>query len=321
MNQLVRFHDQQPQLSDDSLCRELLSGLCSDPKCCSPKFFYDRRGSELFDQICRQPEYYPTRTEEAILRSAAADIAEAVGPEATLIELGSGASRKIRLLLEALRPSRYIGIDISRDFLLDSTRRLAADYPWLDVHATCADFSRCMAWPVGVANEHPVAFFPGSSIGNFTPEEAEAFLGRLHPLLPAGGGLLIGVDLIKDPSVLEAAYNDAAGVTAAFNLNLLERLRHEFGADLEPQRFSHRAFYNGMESRIEMHLVSQVEQEIHVAGESVHFAAGETLHTENSYKYSVEGFRELAGLAGFAPRALWTDPERLFSLHYLEREG
>ncbi|NIC07560.1 L-histidine N(alpha)-methyltransferase [Billgrantia bachuensis] len=319
MDSLVRFHDQHPPEVAGSLCEELLAGLSATPKFTSPKFFYDRRGSELFDAICVQPEYYPTRTEEAILRAAAADIAEVVGRDATLIELGSGASRKVRLLLEALHPACYLGVDISRDFLLESTRRLAADYPWLEVHAACADFSRPMAWPDGLAGERPVAFFPGSSIGNFTPEEAEGFLKGLTRLLPVGGGLLIGVDLIKDRAILDAAYNDAAGVTAAFNLNLLQRLRHEFEAEVEPHEFRHQAFYNEVDSRIEMHLVSLRDQAIRVAGERIDFEEGECLHTENSYKYSVAGFRELSGRAGFEPRAHWIDCDSLFCIHYLER--
>ncbi|GAB2795613.1 L-histidine N(alpha)-methyltransferase [Halomonas shantousis] len=297
---------------------EILAGLRATPKHVSPKFFYDQRGSELFDEICVQPEYYPTRTEEAILGAAVGDIAALAGQEATLVELGSGASRKVRLLLEAMRPSSYLGIDISRDFLLDSTRRLAADYPWLEVHAACADFSQRLAWPDDMACERPVAFFPGSSIGNFDPQAAEAFLHRLHRLLPTGSGLLIGVDLVKDRTVLEAAYNDAAGVTAAFNLNLLERLRNELDAELDPVHFQHRAFFNPDASRIEMHLVSEMAQVITVAGERFRFNTGESLHTENSYKYSIEGFQALAGRAGFRARAEWVDDDALFSVHYLE---
>lgn len=320
MTLAVRFHDQQPALAANSLRDEILEGLSAGQKYASPKFFYDQSGSELFDRICSQPEYYPTRTEEAILAAAAKDIAEIAGREATLVELGSGASRKVRLLLEAMRPSSYLGIDISRDFLLDSTRRLAADYPWLEVHAACADFSRGMALPDGLNCEHPVGFFPGSSIGNFDPEAAEAFLRGLHSLLPSGSGLLIGVDLIKDKATLEAAYNDAAGITAAFNLNLLERLRRELQAEIEPQHFSHQAFYNQEASRIEMHLVSQMPQVIAVAGERFCFREGETIHTENSYKYSIEGFQALADRAGFYSRARWIDSRQLFSVHYLERE-
>lgn len=320
MNSAVSFHDNHPASTDGSIYDELLEGLTATPKWVSPKFFYDRRGSELFDQICQQPEYYPTRTEEGILKDRAGDIARAVGPDATLIELGSGVSRKIRLLLEALHPASYVGIDISRDFLLDSTRQLADDYPWLEVHAACADFSRPVTLPQSVVGPHPVVFFPGSSIGNFSPDEARDFLLGLGTLLPEGSGLLVGVDLIKSRPILDAAYNDAAGFTAAFNLNLLTRLRDEFGADVDPARFSHQAFYNEAQSRIEMHLVSRCDQTMTLAGHSVTFAAGETMHTENSYKYSVEGFQQLAQEAGFVSRALWTDPDKLFSLHYLERE-
>ncbi|MCY1275307.1 Histidine N-alpha-methyltransferase [compost metagenome] len=320
MPHTVHFHDQHQASHGASLRETVLAGFASEPKWASPKFFYDRRGSELFEQICRQPEYYPTRTEEAILARAAGTIAEIAGRHASLVELGSGASRKVRLLLEAMHPASYLGIDISRDFLLDSTVRLADDYPWLDVHAACADFSQPLQLPDGFDGAHPLAFFPGSSIGNFTPEEAGAFLANLHALLPRGGGLLIGVDLIKDRQLLEAAYNDAAGVTAAFNRNLLERIRHELDSDLEPERFIHHAFFNERESRIEMHLVSPQAQRVRIEDQRFAFAAGESLHTENSYKYSLESFSDLAGNAGFRSVARWTDAQRLFSVHYLERE-
>ncbi|MNN37295.1 Histidine-specific methyltransferase EgtD [compost metagenome] len=236
------------------------------------------------------------------------------------MELGSGASRKVRLLLEALRPARYLGIDISRDFLLSSTQRLADDYPWLNVHALHADFSHPLALPRALDGGRPVAFFPGSSIGNFTPDEARIFLRNLHRLLPRGGGLLIGVDLAKDRRILEAAYNDSAGVTAAFNLNLLQRIRRELHTDLDPSRFRHHAFFNEAESRIEMHLVSRRAQTLRVEGRRFMFRDGESLHTENSCKYSVDAFRELAGSSGFRSAALWTDPQQWFSVHYLTRE-
>ncbi|UVE18941.1 L-histidine N(alpha)-methyltransferase [Pseudomonas sp. LS44] len=316
----VHFHDQRKQAAETSLLAETLSGFAASPKWISPKYFYDRRGSELFEQICRQPEYYPTRTEEAILAQAAGSIAAIAGHHASLVELGSGASRKVRLLLEAMHPTSYLGIDISRDFLLSSTTRLAGDYPWLDVHAACADFSQPMHLPDGFDGAHPLAFFPGSSIGNFTPEQATAFLGNLHNLLPKGGGLLIGVDLVKDTQVLEAAYNDRAGVTAAFNLNLLERIRTELDSDIDPTRFVHHAFFNEHESRIEMHLISPAKQQVRIDGHAFDFAAGESLHTENSYKYTAESFCDLAGNAGFKSIARWSDPRQLFSVHYLERE-
>jgi len=315
----VRFHDQRPEDAERSLREEVLAGFAGQPKATPPKLFYDRRGSELFERICRQPEYYPTRTEELILARAAHDIADLAGQGASLVELGSGASRKVRLLLEAMQPASYLGIDLSEDFLRASTQRLASDYPALEVHAACADFSRPLTLPDGFDGAHPLAFFPGSSIGNFDPPQALALLANLHGLLPEGGGLLIGVDLVKEREVLEAAYNDRAGVTAAFNLNLLERVRRELDSDIEPDRFVHRAFFNEAASRIEMHLLSPRAQEVAIEGERFRFAAGESLHTENSYKYSLEGFRELAGRAGFRPLTQWTDPQALFSVHYLQR--
>jgi dimethylhistidine N-methyltransferase len=315
----VRFHDQRQCGAGASLRDEALLGFAAKSKQISPKFFYDRRGSELFEQICEQPEYYPTRTEELILARAANDIAGIAGQDANLVELGSGASRKVRLLLEAMHPSSYLGIDISEDFLLASTRRLAADYPWLEVHASCADFSQPMSLPDGFDGTHPLAFFPGSSIGNFSPAEALAFLRNLHRLLPARGGLLVGVDLVKDRELLEAAYNDEAGVTAAFNLNLLQRIRRELDSDIDPERFIHHAFFNEAESRIEMHLISPQAQDVTIEGRRFHFARGESLHTENSYKYTPASFRDLAGSAGFEAVAMWSDPRELFSVHFLQR--
>lgn len=313
----VRFFDQQSAtVADSSLRDDVLKGFAQTPKALSPKYFYDQRGSELFEAITRQPEYYPTRTEEAILATAAAEIARLAGRDAALVELGSGASRKVRLLLEAMHPAGYLGIDISREFLLSSTQRLAADYPWLDVSAACADFSRPMTLPDSLDGLRPIAFFPGSSIGNFTPEEAGVFLRNLHRMLPATGGLLIGVDLIKDRARLDAAYNDAAGVTAAFNLNLLERIRRELDTDLDPQRFRHLAFFNEEQARIEMHLVSTRDQTVRLEGRRFTFQEGERLHTENSYKYSLEGFRALAEAAGFRQLRVWTDPRALFAVFY-----
>lgn len=313
----VRFFDQQPvTVADSSLRDDVLQGFAQTPKALSPKYFYDQRGSELFEAITRQPEYYPTRTEEGILAAAAGEIARLAGRDAALVELGSDASRKVRLLLEAMHPAGYLGIDISREFLLSSTQRLAADYPWLDVSAACADFSRPMTLPDSLDGLRPIAFFPGSSIGNFTPEEAGVFLRNLHRMLPATGGLLIGVDLIKDRARLDAAYNDAAGVTADFNLNLLERIRRELDTDLDPQRFRHLAFFNEEQARIEMHLVSTRDQTIRLEGRRFTFREGERLHTENSYKYSLESFRALAEDAGFRQVRVWTDPEGLFAVFY-----
>lgn len=311
----VRYHDHHPRSA--TLRDDILASFAATPKRTSPKHFYDATGSRLFEQICEQAEYYPTRTEEAILAEACDDIVRLAGPEAPLLELGSGASRKVRLLLEALQPSRYLGIDISREFLIDSTRRLAADYPWLEVHAACADFCRPLRLPQAFTQARPLAFFPGSSIGNFEPAQALDFLRHLRRLLPNGSALLIGVDLIKDRDRLEAAYNDRAGVTAAFNLNLLERICRELDTDLQPRRFRHRAFFNPKESRIEMHLVSPLAQEVRIEKRQFRFVSGESLHTENSYKYSPDGFLRLAERAGFTSEALWIDPEQLFSVHFL----
>jgi dimethylhistidine N-methyltransferase len=296
---------------------EVLQGLASRPKRIAPKFFYDERGSRLFDAICELPEYYLTRTEMGILESCAREVARLAGADCTLIELGSGASKKIRLLLETLRPRHYLGIDISREFLRESVQRLAHDYPWLEVHAACADFAQDFDLPDPAGSGRRLVFFPGSTIGNFDPHEALAFLQRVRRLVQPDGALVIGVDLKKDPAVLHAAYNDGQGITAAFNLNLLERLRSELGAELDPKTFRHRAFYDATHGRIEMHLVSRRAQEIRVLGQRFQFEPGESIHTENSYKYSVAEFHALAHRAGLQPRQVWLDAAHLFSVHYL----
>jgi dimethylhistidine N-methyltransferase len=311
----VRFYDEAPELAD--FREEVLRGLGERPRRIAPKFFYDQRGSALFEEICRVPEYYLTRTEMGILRACAREVAALAGRRCTLIELGSGSSRKVRLMLEMLRPAAYLGIDISREFLLQATRGLARDYPWLDVHAACADLCKPLSVSGLPAHGRRLAFYPGSSIGNFEPPQARALLDGLRPLLGADGALLIGVDLKKDAAVLNAAYNDAAGMTAAFNLNLLTRLRRELGADVKLSAFAHRAFYNDAAGRIEMHLVSRSAQRLRVAGAHFDFASGESIHTENSYKYAIEEFAALAHAAGYATKRTWTDAEALFSVHYL----
>ena len=311
----VQFHDELPD--HVNFREEALLGLRARPRQLSPKFFYDRHGSELFDAICRLPEYYLTRTEMAILRANSAALAPLAAAPSVLIELGSGASQKIRLLLDTLRPRAYVGVDISRDFLLQSTRRLAADYPWLKVYAVCADFCEPLQLSCCAPELKRLAFFPGSSIGNFAPEEAVRFLHRLRDVLGADGALLIGVDLKKDRRVLHAAYNDAQGVTAEFNLNLLRRLQRELGAQLDPGGFRHESFYNDSLGRIEMHLVSRRAQQIRIGHEVFQFEKDERVHTENSYKYSIEEFQALAHRAGYNPESVWTDAERLFSVHCL----
>ncbi|MCR4347579.1 MAG: L-histidine N(alpha)-methyltransferase [Sulfuricaulis sp.] len=316
MNQrAIRFYDDHP--APATMLEEVLQGLASRPRRIAPKFFYDERGSRLFDAICELPEYYPTRTEMGILESCADEVARLSGPDGTLIELGSGASKKIRLLLEAVRPRRYLGIDISREFLRQSVQRLAHDYPWLEVQAACTDFMQDFELPGGAGEGKKLAFFPGSTIGNFEPHDALAFLQRVRRLVQPDGALLIGVDLKKDPQILHAAYNDSAGITAQFNLNLLLRLRDELGAELDPQGFRHRAFYNTARGRIEMHLISRRAQDIRLLGRRFHFEPGESIHTENSYKYTLEEFHVLARGAGLRPRQAWLDSAHLFSVHYL----
>lgn len=315
--QAVNFYDAHPGTSD--LRREVIDGLSGRPRTIPAKFFYDERGSELFDRICELPEYYQTRTEMAILQRALPELVGCLGAECLLVELGSGASRKVRLLLEELRPSGYVGVDISREFLLHSTENLAHDYPWLEVHAACVDFSKGLEIPNCDAAAHKVAFFPGSSIGNFDPADALHLLGDIAALVGEGGHLLIGVDLKKPVGVLNAAYNDAAGVTAAFNLNLLHRIRAELDSDVDPEAFEHYAFYNPALGRIEMHLVSRIGQAVRIGDATFAFAPGEGIHTENSYKYTVREFGALASRAGFRQQAVWTDDHGLFSVQLLKR--
>lgn len=306
---------------DDSgdFVRALLAGLSATPKQIPCKFFYDAAGSALFEQICALPEYYVTRTELALLARHAGEFGTLIGPDAELVEFGAGSGRKVRLLLDAMvRPRAYLPIDISSEYLAASAARLDADYPELIVKPVAADFSRPFALPALTCGaRRRVGFFPGSTIGNFEPEAALHFLKNAARLLD-GGGLLVGVDLAKDPAILHAAYNDAAGITAAFNKNLLARANREFGADFDLSRFYHWACYNPLRQRIEMYLISAARQNVKIAGHVVSFTEGEAVHTENSHKHTVEGFRALAAAAGFTPRAVWCDPARLFSLHWLD---
>lgn len=293
-------------------------GLARTPKDIPCRFLYDQRGSQLFDQICDLPEYYPTRTEMALLADIAPDLAEVVGPEAEIIEFGAGSTTKVRLLLDALpRPRTFLPIDISAEHLQEATSRLADDYPDLGVNPLVADFTKPVNLPPLPATGRRIGFFPGSTIGNFDPEEARAFLAVLAEEL-TDGGLLIGVDLIKDRSVLRAAYDDAQGVTAAFNRNLLVRANRELGTDFDVERFVHEARFNEEQGRIEMHLVSRGRQGVSLDGHNFAFLDGETIHTENSYKYTIGGFRDLAKSAGFDPKSYWTDDKRMFSIHWLE---
>lgn len=311
----VLLQDREPASAD--FRRELLAGLSRRPRSIPPKFFYDEAGSRLFARICATPEYYLTRTELAILRDNAGAIARRVGRDCLLIEPGSGNSAKVRALLGALRPRMYVPVDISREYLRQSAAALAREYPWLRVCAACADFTQGgPLLPQLPGDGRRVAFFPGSTIGNLEAAEAEAFLARLARIVGRGGGLLIGVDLRKDPAVLEAAYDDAGGVTAEFNLNLLARANRELGADFDPAGFAHRALYDAGRSRVEMHLLSLRNQQVNVGGRRFDFRTGESIHTENAYKYSIEDFSRLARAAGFGLREVWTDPRELFSVQY-----
>jgi dimethylhistidine N-methyltransferase len=314
------FHDLAP--SEENFRDAVLAGLGRTPKTLPCKFFYDARGSALFEEICEVPEYYLTRTEIAILAEYAGAIAGRIGANCRLIELGSGASRKVRILLDALRaPAAYVPVDISREHLREAAAQLAADFPALPVVAVCADYTRPFPLPPlpGPPGKR-VGFFPGSTIGNFEPDAVVRFLDHCAELLGPQGEMLIGVDLKKDPAILNAAYNDRAGVNAAFNLNLLERVNRELGGDIETGRFEHVAFYNEGKGRMELYLKSLAEQTATIAGTRFRFAAGELIHTENSYKYAIPEFRALALRAGFAAVQTWTDKNALFSVHYF-RQG
>jgi dimethylhistidine N-methyltransferase len=308
----------EPAVADASFLRDVIAGLTARPKHLSPKYFYDEAGSRLFEAITALPEYYPTRCELAILREHAADIAGFFPPGAALIEFGSGSARKARIVLAAAQAIKaYVPVDISSAMLAQDANELRRDHPRLKVLPFAADFTAPFELPAAVAGMPRSGFFPGSTIGNFDPREAAAFLRHAGRMLGPGAALIVGVDLIKDVSVLDAAYNDAAGVTAAFNLNLLSRINRELGADFDLGRFSHRAFYNRDCHRIEMHLVSAIEQTASVAGRVFEFRAGETIHTENSYKYSVASFVELARESGWSSAAVWTDAGSNFSVHVL----
>jgi dimethylhistidine N-methyltransferase len=301
-----------------SFLDDLLEGLGATPKNVPCKYFYDAEGSRLFEAICDLPDYYQTRTDTALLAAHANEIAGLAGEAVEIVEFGAGALRKVRILLEALKqPAAYTPIDISGAYLARVTARLAAEYPRLRLAPVTADFTQPLLLPPPGESARRIGFFPGGTIGNFAPEAAVLLLRRMRQTL-GGGGLLIGVDLVKDPALLHAAYNDAAGITARFNKNLLARANRELGADFEPHAFAHYAPYNAREQRIEMYLVSLRCQNVTVAGSRFAFAEGEALHTEDSHKYTIESFHDLAVRAGFTPRAAWTDAERLFSIHWLE---
>jgi len=313
----VTFVDLHP--AADRFLDDVHAGLGRSPKALSPKYFYDDRGSALFEAICELPEYYPTRTELALMRDSAAEMAASLGDNCLLIEFGSGAGVKTEILLQALRPAAYVPVDISASALRAAASRLILKFPQMPVIAVCADYMQSLEIPglAPYAAARRVIYFPGSTIGNLTPAEALAFLRDARRLAGPGGAMLVGVDLKKDPAVLHAAYNDAQGVTAEFNLNLLSRINRELGADFDPAQFCHVAFYDAAAGRIEMHLESLCAQTVSVGGRSFVFAAGERLHTENSCKYAVEEFRQLAAEAGFRTQQVWVDPQHYFAVHLL----
>ncbi|MFZ5731338.1 MAG: L-histidine N(alpha)-methyltransferase [Pseudomonadota bacterium] len=296
---------------------DVIEGLTQQPKMLLPKYFYDETGSHLFEQITRLPEYYPTRVELGILRDRAAEFASIIPPNAALIEFGAGATTKVRLLLEACGIAAYVPVDISGDFLNAQARDLRADFPHLAVHPVTADFMADFALPAAVKDMPKVGFFPGSTLGNFDPPDAQRFLESARKILGPGALLLIGVDLEKDEDILHAAYNDAAGVTARFNLNVLKRINTELGGDFDLSAFRHQAIYNRDLHRIEMHLISTKAQTARLFGSGFDFRAGESIHTESSYKYSIARFHALARSAGWTPRRSWTDADRMFSVHAL----
>lgn len=306
---------------DDPFLQDVVRGLQKSPKQIPCKYFYDERGSVLFTEICRTREYYITRTELALLNETLPEIAELIGRSATIIEYGSGEGRKIRDLLSALhQPTSYVPIDISAEILLQSSRQLKQQFPEVAIHPVVGDYTADIRLPDSVmcdGSGRRVVFFPGSTISNFTPGEARRFLENTHSLLRPGDGLLLGVDLIKSPIRLHQAYNDQRGITAQFNLNLLQRINRELGANFDVDNFEHYAFFNPQESRIEMHLVSLQNQVVKIGDVQFEFAAGENIHTENSYKYSLETVAQLGADCGFRHLRAWTDPEQLFSIHYL----
>ena len=306
------FDEQTSAFADD-----VIGNLAQHPKRLSPKYFYDATGSELFEQITVLPEYYPTRTELGILRDRGDAIAAIIPKGAALVEFGAGATTKVRLLLERCDFDAYVPVDISGEFLKAQADALRRDFPGLDVYPVAADFTAPFALPAAIADMPKVGFFPGSTLGNFEPHEASAFLRTAREILGDGAQMIIGIDLEKDERVLYDAYNDSAGVTARFNLNVLVRINRELGGNFDLSAFTHRAIYNRDRHRIEMHLISRRTQTVRVLGRSFSFRAGESIHTESSYKYSLERFTALARGSGWTPRESWTDNAGMFSVHAL----
>jgi L-histidine N-alpha-methyltransferase len=325
----AHHHGADWRVAAPSLVADVLRGLQGEPKRLSPTYFYDERGSQLFDEICELPEYYITRTETRILERHAQEIADRIGANALLVELGSGASTKTRLLLDRLPDlAAYVPVDISRTHLMAAAQRIAAAYPGLEVLPACADFTQ--AFPLPRSRRTPsrvVVFFPGSTIGNFDPPAAIELMKVMRRIARLGsspvtsaGGLVIGFDLVKDPAILERAYDDSAGVTAEFNLNVLRRLNRDLGADFDLQAFRHEAIWVPEANRIEMRLVSRMAQTATIAGETISFAADERIITEHCHKYTPGLFAAQAGAASWTARQTWTDERNYFHVQYLEQD-
>jgi len=310
-----QFFDLAPVRID--MREEVLAGLRAPTKTIAPKYFYDEVGSQLFDAITHLPEYYPTRTETALYEQYSEEIGRHFEGEVTLVEYGSGSSRKIRALLEGVRPAAYVPLDISSEHLETSAKALQADYSWLNVYAVCADYSGPFDLPEQVPTKQVMAFFPGSSIGNFTPRDAQAFLQRVRGVIGENGKLLLGIDRKKAPDEIEAAYNDAQGITAAFNLNVLEHLNRELAGDFNTDNFRHVANYNRELGSLQMFLEAKIAHSVRLADETIEFAQAERIHTENSFKYTPDEFLQLAQGAGFSEEWHITDPGDKFSVFLL----
>lgn len=314
----IRLIDYEP--TADNFLKEALEGLRKPQKTLPCKFIYDERGSEIFSRICELDEYYPTRTEIAIMRESANEMAGAIGPECAIVEYGIGSALKTHILLEALDdPVACVPVDISREFLLNSAEGLAREFPRVEFVPVCANFMAPFRLPAfSRPARRAVAYFPGSTIGNLTPDEAGALLGNMAETCGGGGGLLVGIDLIKEVETLEAAYNDSLGVTAEFNKNLLARMNRELGADFDMESFDFRALYNAGPRRVESYLVSRTAQCARLGGETITFKEGETIHTENSHKYDIGDFSDFAAGHGFQAEKAWTDSEKMFAVLFLK---
>ena len=316
---VLRYSARHEAAASDSFADHVINGLTDNPKWLSAKYFYDAAGSDLFEEITRLPEYYPTRTELRILASNARAMSAYIPLAAALVEFGTGSTKKARILLNAApQIAAYVPVDISPEFLAQEAAAVRRDLPKVAVLPVAADFTRDFDLPAQIRNRPRVGFFPGSTIGNFEPQDAAEFLRQAGRILGTGATMIVGVDRIKDEAVLNAAYDDAAGVTAQFNLNVLKRMNRELDGDFDLSAFRHRAFYSAADHRIEMHLESLKAQTVTVAGRKFTFANGETIHTENSYKYTVESFRALAQEAGWRPVATWTDANDYFAVHALK---